>query len=717
MVNTIYLSAIIITLLMNLIFSAVNWTRTRTTTSILYNMHSFTIVALELSYLLFFLSKEENSAFFWVRIRFLPLSLAPIISFLFVLSYLGYSRFLKSRIVLILFIIPLITNAVVWFAPQHFWANWTFIAGDFISSEEKTFTGWFTIYALSSYGFSISNLAILLSASLFETSKDKRHVRIVFAGMFIALATIALNNIDINLDFPNLIPVGLAIQTLFFFWAIVKEDLLKLPSLTYEQIIQKMPDAVFIFDLEHRLQLLNPTAKNLLGNSYQDVFGSTTQELYALAKHSPIYHVSEVDQKPDIRFETEILQNGDMRNYDILISPISNKSGKIDHHMVIMRDITRRASAELDLFNSEKQYRHLAENSSDGIILTSENDRDVLYANPAMKALAGYGIDEILNHDYSEIESFIHPEDLPQVQHERQLQEENVELKLKQIYRILPKDAEQYKWVENHRTLILDNQGEVTQRVITFRDITDRVEEQEEKLNLTLEKERTRILSDFIQNSAHEFRTPLSIIATSNYIMNKSENEATRTEKSDLIKKQIQRITQLTDKMLLLAKLENGNMLKFNMVDINRLIESLIVEMSLKYNNREHPINQNLTSLPTIMGDVEYLTITLRELLDNVHRHSRQDTIISVATGIDMTQIWIEITDTGEGIDEDDLPYIFKTFWRKDEAHTSDGFGLGLPIAKRIIQAHKGNISVIRMDEETRFRITIPTNISSGSTS
>lgn len=718
MVNTIYLSAIVITLLMNLTFFVANWTRKQTTTSILYNILALTIVIIELFYLLFFLSKQESSAFFWVRMRFLPLSFSSVITFLFILSYLGYSQFLKLRIVLILLIIPIITNGVIWLAPDYFWADWTFMTGDLISIEEKTFTGWFTIHALYSYALSISNLGLLLSATLFETSKEKRHVQIVFAGMFAGIVLSTLNSVGIGADLPSLIPIGFAVMTLFFFWAIVKDDFLKLPSLTYEQIILKMPDAVFIFDLEHRLRLLNLTARDLLDSSYQEVLGKTAQELYAIANLSPIYQASERDMKANIRFETEITGKGEARNYDVLISPIPNKSGRIDHHMVIMRDITRRVAVELELLNSEKKYRYLAENSSDSIVLMSANSEGISYANSAMTVLTGYSMDEILNFSIPELQDFVHPDDLSRVLQERQIQKETIGPSLKQIYRIRPRNAEQYIWVENHRTLILDNEGEILQVLITFRDITDRVEEQERKLNFILEKERTRILSDFIQNSAHEFRTPLSIIATSNYIMNKSEDEATRAEKSDLITKQIQGITQLTDKMLLLAKLESEETLEFKTVNLDRLIKNLIVEMTSKYENLQIPINQNLSSLSAITGDEKYLTIALREILDNAHRHNHENTTISITSGVEMTQIWIEISDTGDGISEDDLPYIFKTFWRKDEAHTMDGFGLGLPIAKRIIQSHKGDIAVMSdVREGSQFRITIPTNTSSGSTS
>ena len=71
--------------------------------------------------------------------------------------------------------------------------------------------------------------------------------------------------------------------------------------------------------------------------------------------------------------------------------------------------------------------------------------------------------------------------------------------------------------------------------------------------------------------------------------------------------------------------------------------------------------------------------------------------------------MWIEVADTGRGIPDEALPHIFKTFWRQDAAHSSAGFGLGLPIALRIIQLHGGTLTITSSaGQGTRARLVLP---------
>lgn len=83
-----------------------------------------------------------------------------------------------------------------------------------------------------------------------------------------------------------------------------------------------------------------------------------------------------------------------------------------------------------------------------------------------------------------------------------------------------------------------------------------------------------------------------------------------------------------------------------------------------------------------------------------------------MSAGCTEENIWINVRDTGIGISADDLPHIFETFWRHDEAHSTPGFGLGLPIAKRIIERHGGSITVeSQLGLGSTFSVTLPVEI------
>ncbi|MFN8530605.1 MAG: sensor histidine kinase [Anaerolineae bacterium] len=117
------------------------------------------------------------------------------------------------------------------------------------------------------------------------------------------------------------------------------------------------------------------------------------------------------------------------------------------------------------------------------------------------------------------------------------------------------------------------------------------------------------------------------------------------------------------------------------------------------------------SSLPRIRGDFDYLSDALGQILENALRFTLPDGTVTIVTGATESSVWIEVRDTGIGIEEDELPHIFETFWRNDKAHTTPGFGLGLPIAKRIIAQHNGEISVSSYQGQgTTFRVTLPLN-------
>jgi signal transduction histidine kinase len=82
---------------------------------------------------------------------------------------------------------------------------------------------------------------------------------------------------------------------------------------------------------------------------------------------------------------------------------------------------------------------------------------------------------------------------------------------------------------------------------------------------------------------------------------------------------------------------------------------------------------------------------------------------VTVTAGAENQQVWIEIADTGIGIAAQDLPMVFETFWRKDDAHKTPGFGMGLSIARLVIDNHAGKIELnSQPGVGTQVRITLP---------
>jgi len=225
-------------------------------------------------------------------------------------------------------------------------------------------------------------------------------------------------------------------------------------------------------------------------------------------------------------------------------------------------------------------------------------------------------------------------------------------------------------------------------------DVTEIRKTQERELALKLEQERRHLLTTFFQNAAHEFRTPLATITSGSYLMVRSDDPDRRAQKAEQVEIQVKRITRLVDSLLLMTRLESNGTLANDPVDIATILRTTC-EIAAENCPDNHDFCVEIQrDLPMVMGDADYLGDALQQILDNACRFTPAGGRIEVKAKNDDNSIQIEIRDSGPGIADHDLPHIFETFWRQDAAHSTPGFGLGLPIAQRIVERHGGEITI-----------------------
>lgn len=238
------------------------------------------------------------------------------------------------------------------------------------------------------------------------------------------------------------------------------------------------------------------------------------------------------------------------------------------------------------------------------------------------------------------------------------------------------------------------------------KDITERNRAQRSEFQIALEQERMRLLASFIQDAAHEFRTPLATISTSAYLAGRTTDAQQREAKVAQIGAQVSLLTRLVDSMLKMTRLENLGSLRSSAIDLPSFLEGLCEQMRTINGPQPAILCDVPPDLPAIWGDREHLKTALEQILDNAFRFTPPDGHITLSAGLGQNRVWLEITDTGPGIAPEVLPYIFETFWRQDTAHSTPGLGLGLAIARRIIELHEGRITAhSRVGEGTSFRI------------
>jgi signal transduction histidine kinase len=242
------------------------------------------------------------------------------------------------------------------------------------------------------------------------------------------------------------------------------------------------------------------------------------------------------------------------------------------------------------------------------------------------------------------------------------------------------------------------------------RDITERRQAEQRRLELALERERVQILADFIAQASHEFRTPLSTINTSTYLLQKSTDSVEQLRYIQQIEDRVHDITTLLNALLTMSRLDGLRELTTEPVDLGGLVKIAYTARQKAWQTRAIQGTLRLPAEPLLIaGDAGYLRQAIGAILDNAIRFTPDGGAIAVHLEQVGETAVLAITDTGIGIGAADLPHIFERFYRGDKAGTTRGFGLGLPIAKGIVELHRGSISVESEEGKgSTFKILLP---------
>ena len=380
---------------------------------------------------------------------------------------------------------------------------------------------------------------------------------------------------------------------------------------------------------------------------------------------------------------------------------------KLDDGLVVtVEDVSRRKKAERDLRQSEMRLRSILEVDTAFITRTDINGF-FTYANSALwdryrwqypnrdDMLGEFSLDTIM------------PED-----HEKAFNTVQVCLlepgRSFQVTLRKPTQDGGFFHALWEFVAITDDDGRPQEIQCIGFDITDQVEAREQEFRLKLEQERRQVLTDFIRNAAHEFRTPLSTISTSCYLIAHNKDPEQRIAKLPRIQSQVDRMTHLVDMLLKMSQIETINPADFLPVSLTLLIQQIYDA----YTFREHPIRLVLEmpdDLPSVTGDARWLADAINALLENARKHSPDGEQIHLRAFNTSGYVCIQVADEGAGIPPEHLPHIFETFWRGDAAHSTPGLGLGLPMAQKIITIHGGQLDVeSTIAVGTTFTIRLP---------
>jgi two-component system phosphate regulon sensor histidine kinase PhoR len=235
-------------------------------------------------------------------------------------------------------------------------------------------------------------------------------------------------------------------------------------------------------------------------------------------------------------------------------------------------------------------------------------------------------------------------------------------------------------------------------------EVREDVEKWGEKRNEEIEllKKNEAYRKEFLQNLAHEFKTPIFAIQgyVDTLLNGAMEDTVIRKKFLENAAKNVDRLVNLMNDLDEISTLERGEQLlyKQNFV-VQDLLREIFESLSIKIHNKNirTTIKKGCESPITVFADKEKIRMVLINLIENATKYGRQNgSIVASIYKIDEKNVLIEVSDDGIGIEEEHLMRIFERFYRTDAARSRDkgGTGLGLAICKHIIEAHGQSVHV-----------------------
>jgi PAS domain S-box-containing protein len=452
---------------------------------------------------------------------------------------------------------------------------------------------------------------------------------------------------------------------------------------------------------------VNSAAARMLGYSAEEMLG---RPVHPLVHHTradgtpypesqcPMTRVMATRERALIAGEVLWRKDGTSFLADYSAAPIII-GDEVRGAVVSFTDATERHRREREMRESEAQFRALAENAAAAILVIREDDT-IVFANPATHRVFGYGPDELLGQPLTNLmpaelrDNHRHGVRRFLATGQRRLRWEGVELVgLRKDGTVVPLEITMGTFVRDGMPYFVG----------IAQDITARKQAETERIELldreraAREKAEAAVLTrdEVLAIVSHDLRNPLNTISLAVGALESGDvpaEDVPRTIK--VFRRAVDRMNRLIADLLDVAKLEAGKKLAIQpeRLDIKSVVsetcDGLAAEAERKLQNLECQIADDL---PPVSGDRHRLIQVLSNLVGNALKFTGEGGRVTVAVQRGDDGVVVSVTDTGPGIPPENLAQVFNPYWQARQT-ARFGAGLGLAIAKGIVEAHRGRI-------------------------
>ncbi len=322
------------------------------------------------------------------QLKYLGIATVPVWWFLFALDYSDMRRRLAPRMLRLLWLIPALTIVVALTQGWHTWL-WTQVTLQANGAARYEYGWWFLVHAVYSYTLIVAGMFLLIRAARQLSRSRRRQMLLLIVA---SLCPLTMNVIYVAGLGPvpdlDLTAVGFAVAGLVMVWNILGFHLFDLSPVARDLLFESMDDAVFVLDRDNRIIDVNPAGQRLIGVANSPIGMSAETAFAAWPDLIERYRTAEQAQA-EIRLDSAITHEPVF--FDLHISPVHNRRGRLVGRSVNLHDVTRRRHTEMRL----RQLSRAVEQSPASIMITDPEGR-IQYINPKFTELTGYEPHEVI---------------------------------------------------------------------------------------------------------------------------------------------------------------------------------------------------------------------------------------------------------------------------------------------------------------------------------
>jgi PAS domain S-box-containing protein len=462
----------------------------------------------------------------------------------------------------------------------------------------------------------------------------------------------------------------------------------------FRQLVEAVEDyAIFLLDPAGNVSTWNRGAERIKGYRPEEILGKHFSVFYtpeAISRAWPQFELSVASESGRFTDEGWRLRRDGTRFWaSVVITAIRGKDGELRGFLKITRDLTDRRQAEEALRRSEERFRILVDGVRDYAVFLLDASGNIASWNRGAEILKGYSAHEIIGSHFS---VFYTPESILQGKPDWELKTASQYGRIEDEGWRVRKDGTRF-WANVVITSLRDEDGKLLGFAKVTRDMTER-----RNLEALLEVDRQK--DQFLAILAHELRNPLAPIRSALQIMLEPGVTAeTSARARDIAERQLTNMTRLLDDLLDVSRIREGRIdLRREIVGVSTIVRAAVETSQPLIAERGQELTVEVPPEEIwVDADPVRLSQALTNLLNNAAKYTGRGGRIWVTALRSDGYALIRVRDSGIGIDPIMLPHVFDLFVQA-QPHTGTsgaGMGIGLTLAKRLVELHEGRIEAI----------------------